>query len=164
MKKLIVSIALMAVAGGAFAQKSNVNRAYNKVKSENPNFFEARDLVNPALTHEDTKNWSKTWYTAGLAQYGIFDGEWKKKQLGQDFKPDVLYGSLAQCYDYFLKTAEVDQIPNEKGKVKPKYEKEVKDYLATCRNFFIDAGNYYLEQKISNRLRKHLRSTFNIPI
>lgn len=147
MKKLIASIALLVVTGGAFAQKSNVNRAYNKVKSESPNYGEAKGLIDPALTNEESKNWSKTWYTAGLIQYGLFDAEWTKKGMGQNFNPDVLYNSLMQCYEYFLKTDEVDNTPDEKGKVKPKYTKEVKDYLAFCRNFFIDAGNYYLSDK-----------------
>ena len=53
----------MTVSVMAFAQGKNVTKAENAMKAEN--FSEAVQLIEPATTHEKTKDKGRTWYVRG---------------------------------------------------------------------------------------------------
>ncbi len=143
MRKLIMTVALLAMVGGANAQKGNVTRAWAKANAESPDLKGAVNEITPALTNEETKGMSKTWYTAGFIMMKNYEKEYKSKALGTKFDADNLYNSITKEYEYFMKCYELDIIPDKKGKVKPKYAKDIRANLLMCRNSFIDAGNYY---------------------
>ena len=48
---------------------------------------------------------------------------------GQQPNEPVMYEALYGILPYFRKAYELDQLPNEKGKVKPKYTKRYQKYL-----------------------------------
>ena len=147
MRKLIMTVALLAMVGGANAQKGNVTRAWAKATAETPDLNGAVNEITPALTHDETKGLAKTWYTAGMIMMKNYEKEYKNKALKLNFDADNLYNSITKEYEYFMKCNEIDILPNEKGKVKPKYTKDIRTNLLMCRNSFIEGGNYYLEKK-----------------
>lgn len=147
MRKLIMTVALLAMVGGANAQKGNVTRAWAKANAEAPDLKGAVNEITPALTNDETKGLAKTWFYAGSIMMKIYESEYKNKALKLNFDAANLYNSITKEYEYFMKCHEIDILPNEKGKVKPKYSKDIRANLLMCRNSFIDAGNYYSEKK-----------------
>jgi len=147
MKKAILTLALCVVASGAFAQKKNVKEAYNIAKSKTPNFTEARALIKEAIANEETKNDPKTWFTAGCIEDEAFNAQKMKQMLGQKSNEDEMYTALMNELPFFLKCDTVDQMPDKKGRVKPKYTKKVKPILAANHKYYINGGAYYFDKK-----------------
>ena len=56
---------------------------------------------------------------------------------------EALYGILP----YFQKAYELDQLPNEKGKVKPKYTKDIKSILSANHVYLFNGGAYYFDKQ-----------------
>lgn len=130
MKKLVLSIFLMmAVSASLFAQKSNVSRAENLIKQEKPDFKAARDAIKPAFDDEKTKNDAKTFYVAGLIGYQENDMLIKSLMLGRTVDQGVKGKAILESYDYFLKAYDMDNTPNAKGRVRPKYSKKIVEYV-----------------------------------
>ena len=63
MKNLMMVALAMTVSVMAFAQGKNVTKAENAMKAEN--FSEAVQLIEPATTHEKTRDKGRTWYVRG---------------------------------------------------------------------------------------------------
>src|ERR1035441_8124868 len=64
MKRLALIIAIVCGSITTFAQPSNVVSAWNCYKHDE--LDKAKELIEPAILHEKTKTWSKTWYYRGL--------------------------------------------------------------------------------------------------
>ena len=58
-----------------------------------------------------------------------------------------MYEALGNVLPYFKKAYELDQLPNEKGKVKPKFTKDIKGILGANHLYYIHGGAYYFDQK-----------------
>ena len=54
---------------------------------------------------------------------------------------------MAKILPYFEKAYELDQQPNEKGKIKPKFTKDIKSILSANHVYYINGGAYYFDQK-----------------
>jgi tetratricopeptide (TPR) repeat protein len=147
MKKVLLTVALCVAATTAFGQKKAVNEAQSIAKGTSPNFNEARSLINGALTNSESKDDAKTWFVAGFIEDKVVDGERTKQMLGQQANEASMYEALGKILPYFLKANELDQLPNEKGKVKPKYEKDIKSILATDHMQYFNGGAYYFEKQ-----------------
>ena len=148
MKRVLLTVALCVAASSAsFAQKKAVSEAQSIAKSQNADFGEARSLIKGALENAETKNDAKTWYVAGFIEDQQFNAEKTKQILGQKPNEPVMYEALYSILPYFLKAYELDQLPNEKGKVKPKYSKDIKSILGTNRLDLFNGGAYYFDQK-----------------
>ena len=147
MKKVLLSAAILISAGSVFAQSKFVNKAFNEVKVENPNFDEARSLINQALENPETKDQAKTWYVAGFVENKIFEAERNKQFIGKQPDQVKMYEALVKTYDYYTKAFELDNMPNEKGKVKPKYSKDIQTTLRNNLNYLVNAGSYYYDSK-----------------
>lgn len=147
MKRILFTVALCLVASASFAQKKAVKEAQSIVKGTAPNFDEARTLIKGAMENPETKDMAETWYAAGFIEDQQFSNERTKQILGQQPNEQVMYTALGNTLPYFLKSYELDQKPNEKGKVKPKYTKKIKDILSTNHVYYINGGAYYFDQK-----------------
>ena len=55
MKRILWTVALCIAATGAFAQKKAVKEAQSIAKGSNPDFTEARTIINGALENPETK-------------------------------------------------------------------------------------------------------------
>ncbi|MDR1258086.1 MAG: tetratricopeptide repeat protein [Tannerellaceae bacterium] len=147
MKRVLLTIALCVAVSASFAQKKAVSEAQSIAKGNNANFNEARGLIKNALENNDTKNDPKTWYVAGFIEDQQFSAERMKQLLGQQPNEDVMYAALMNVLPFFEKTYELDQVPDAKGKVKPKYTKDIKGILGANHVYYINAGAYYFEAK-----------------
>lgn len=147
MKRLLLTVALCVAATASFAQKKAVNEAQSIAKGEKPDFGEARTLIKGALDNAETKDDAKTWYVAGFIEDQQFSNERTKQVIGQQPDEPVMYEALINVLPYFLKAYELDQQPNEKGKIKPKYTKDIKGILSANHVYYINGGAYYFDQK-----------------
>ncbi|MDR2384569.1 MAG: hypothetical protein LBD80_02735 [Tannerella sp.] len=147
MKKLFLTLGLCIAVSVAFGQKKAVAEALRLAKDAKPNFGEARTKIKAALANEETKNDPKTWYTAGQIESIVIDGEITKQVLGKQPDEATMYAALENLYPYFIKAYELDNLPNEKGKVKPKYTKDMKAILRADLPYYINGGIYFFEKQ-----------------
>lgn len=147
MKRLLLTVALCVAASASFAQKKAVNEAQSIAKGEKPDFGEARTLIKGALENPETKDDAKTWFVAGFIEDQQFSNERTKQVIGQQPDEPVMYDALINILPYFKKAYELDQLPNEKGKIKPKYTKDIKGILGANHVYYINGGAYYFDQK-----------------
>ena len=147
MKRVLLTVALCVAASASFAQKKVVNEAQSIAKGSNADFGEARTLIKGALENPETKDDAKTWYVAGFIEDQQFNAERAKQILGQQPNEPVMYESLYGILPYFQKAYELDQLPNEKGKVKPKYTKDIKSILSANHVYLFNGGAYYFDKQ-----------------
>ncbi len=147
MKRVLFTVALCIAASACFAQKKAVKEAESIAKGANPDFTEARTLIKGALENPETKDQAQTWYVAGFVEDQQFNIEKTKQMLGQQPNEPVMYEALSNLWPYFEKSYELDQQPNEKGKIKPKYTKKIKGIVSADHVFYINGGAYYFDQK-----------------
>ena len=147
MKRVLLTVALCVAASASFAQKKVVNEAQSIAKGSNADFGEARTLIKGALENPETKDDAKTWYVAGFIEDQQFNAERAKQILGQQPKEPVMYEALYGILPYFQKAYELDQLPNEKGKVKPKYTKDIKSILSANHVYLFNGGAYYFDKQ-----------------
>ncbi len=150
MKKLILSLFLVISFTFSFAQKANVSKAKNKALMESPDFTSAREAIKLAFEDSTTRNDANTFYVAGLIGYKENDALYQKSLLGMPFDADIKGQAILESYSYFKKAIELDQLPDAKGKVKPKFSKDIKskfkEYYNTQQNL-IAYGAYLFEKK-----------------
>lgn len=147
MKRVLLTVALCVAASASFAQKKVVNEAQSIAKGSNADFGEARTLIKGALEKPETKDDAKTWYVAGFIEDQQFNAERAKQILGQQPNEPVMYEALYGILPYFQKAYELDQLPNEKGKVKPKYTKDIKSILSANHVYLFNGGAYYFDKQ-----------------
>lgn len=147
MKQVLMTIGFCLMATTVFAQKKAVTEAERIAKDSKPDFNEARTLIKGALENPETKDDAKTWYVAGQIEDTQFSSESTKQILGQQPNEPVMYEALANILPFFKKAYELDQLPNEKGKVKPKYTKHIKGTLNANHIYYLNGGAYYFDQK-----------------
>ena len=147
MKRVLLTVALCVAASASFAQKKVVNEAQSIAKGSNADFGEARTLIKGALENPETKDDAKTWYVAGFIEDQQCNTERAKQILGQQPNEPVMYEALYGILPYFQKAYELDQLPNEKGKVKPKYTKDIKSILSANHVYLFNGGAYYFDKQ-----------------
>lgn len=130
-----------------FRTEKVVNEAQSIAKGSNADFGEARTLIKGALENPETKDDAKTWYVAGFIEDQQFNAERAKQILGQQPNEPVMYEALYGILPYFQKAYELDQLPNEKGKVKPKYTKDIKSILSANHVYLFNGGAYYFDKQ-----------------
>ena len=166
MKQVLLIIGLCLATTVVFAQKAAVSGAEKMAKDQKSNINEARNLIKGAMSHVDTKDDPKTWYVAGLVEDAQFNRENTKQMLGQQADEPTMYQALENALPLFLKAYELDQRPNAKGKIAPKYTKNIKGVLSANHVYYINGGSYYLDetnyQKAYDFFEKYLEIA-NIP-
>ncbi len=142
MKKMTLFILGLALSLGATAQTQVVKDAEDAMKKGEP-FATVEKIITPALTNPETAQQAKTWYVPGAAAFKQYDKMLGMKQFKQlktakdSIEMDLL---LIPAYNYFVKALPLDSLPNEKGKVKPKYSKDIYGTLAGHYGDFTSAG------------------------
>lgn len=151
MKKLLLSISLMIGASVAlFAQKANVSQAESLTLQEKPDFNAAREAIKSAFNDDKTKNDPKTYLVAGMIGYTENDSYNKLMMLNKQVDPLKKGQAIMESYNYLLKAYELDQTPNAKGKVKPKFTKKIKDSIKdyyTAQYNLIAYGAHLFDKK-----------------
>ncbi len=143
MRRIVFTVAMLAMALCGFAQKKNVSGAENIViydPTESSLKGEAVPKIEAAMKDPTTAKQAKTYYVAGQVYYKLFEEEEKRKMLKQPFDQKAKQDYLVKAVDAFAKAAELDELPDEKGKVKPKYTKDLKKFLTTYPEYLINEG------------------------
>ncbi|MDR1720021.1 MAG: tetratricopeptide repeat protein [Dysgonamonadaceae bacterium] len=148
MKKIVFTFALcLAVGLSSFGQKKAVKSAENEIKSDKPNLADARTSIKGAMSDPETKDDAKTYYVAGMIENKQFDQERTKELLGQQPNEETMYQSLLAIIPYFTQADKLDQLPDAKGKVKPKYRKDIKSIINANRPYYINGGAFYFDKR-----------------
>ena len=147
MKRLVFTLAMSLIVCVSFGQKKAVSSAKNEIKGGAPNFEEARKLIKEAQVNQETEAQAETWFVAGQIENKQLDTENMKEILGQDPNRTIMYTALSNIYPYFEKAYELDQLPDEKGKVKPKFTKDIRSLMKANRVHYFNAGVYYYDNK-----------------
>ena len=146
MKKVFFSLAMLLVAGMAFAQVKNVKEAKAIANEMNPDFAKAEGLINAALVDPETKDDAETWNVAGLIQKKRSEKEMEKAYLRKPYDTVQVYKSALEMCKFFIKCDELAQQPNEKCKIKNKYRKPNGSAILAERGNLINGGIYYYNQ------------------
>ena len=127
MKKLIVSLLLVASVAAMYAQQRNVNRARNIARSENPNFAAARELIAPALQDESTKNLANTWFIAGEIGHRENQRLEAMRYLNPAAFDQGRQGQVVmESLNYFIVADSLDQLPDDRGRVRPRHRRDIR--------------------------------------
>ena len=92
MKKYSVAAAMIALSMGSFAQKANL-KATDNALYEPMDLVEARNSIEPAMTHPETQNLAKTFVLAGKTFFLSYEDQNKAGMKG-----------TAEIKDYLLKS------------------------------------------------------------
>ena len=138
MKKIFLIAALAIVGTAAFAQKKNVKIAEIATwDTETPNFTEARQCIQQAMTDPTTANQAKTYQVAGLVEIAYF--KFNSGSLNDD-----VYTALKNAYPYLLKAVALESVPDEKGKVSNKLTKVIAKELETVQEYYYYGGGHFI--------------------
>ncbi len=139
MRKITILGAFVLAAFAANAQQNVVKDAERALK-EDKSAKEVADIIKPAMTDPTTSQQAQTWFIPGKAAYKQYDDLLGKKAFGKlPEGGEVLMGNLLlDGYKYFITALPFDSLPNEKGKVKPKYSKEIH---STVSGHYTDYNN-----------------------
>lgn len=138
MKKISLISAGLLAAMSLSAQTAVVKEVEGLVKSKQ--YANALQAIQPALTNPETANTAAPWYLAGKASVGIWD---EYSILANNASPEQQKAAgkaLVDAYNYFVKALPLDSLPNEKGKIKPKYSKEIKKTIGENYKQYMNAG------------------------
>lgn len=138
MKKLMTIALCFAAIGSMSAQKATVDAAK---KAAGKNLEEARSLINQAKANPETANDVNTYYIAGKIEFDAFDKDYSASMINPAAADALAMGQeLLNGYENFVKALPLDQLPNEKGQVKPKYTKDILNKIAGHANDYFKAG------------------------
>lgn len=143
MKRVLFSMVLLLAAGFTFAQEKSVKEAKSIANEVKPNFAQAEQLINSALTNAETKDNAETWDVAGFIQKRINEKEMENAYLRKPYDTLKVYNSALNMCKYYFKCDELAQIPNEKGKIKNKYRKSNSAAILSARPNLINGGIQY---------------------
>ena len=125
MKKLsVLGICLLAGLTAA-AQNSLVKEVERELKSAPDQYPQKLEKLKPAFTHEESAATPYVWFVAGKGGMEYYDNQDVLKKMGKTVDDKVVGASLMNSFDYLIKALPLDSIPNEKGKIKPKYSKDI---------------------------------------
>lgn len=139
-KLLIGALALLLAAPAAFAQEKLVKEVERMAKKDDVNVAEARQFLAPALTNPETKDAARTWWVAGLVEEQEVKRGYLAMSLGKEVNQETFYKAVNDMTSYYMKADSLDRLPNEKGKVKQKYDKKISESLGTYYGFLVNGG------------------------
>lgn len=149
MNRFLTLALCMAAIGTASAQKANVDQAA-KLSGKTDQLNQARNLIKQAMENPETQNDARTYYVAGKIEFDAFDNATKAKMINPNdasAQGTAMADELLQGYKYFLKALPLDSLPDEKGKIKPKFSKDMIGKIGGHANDFFSAGADYFNNK-----------------
>lgn len=137
MKKLLMAALMFLATSAAFAGSSDALKAILKASS----YTEAEQLINSSLD-QMTDNAEKAQAYNHVVELALnkFNTESQKKEKADE---KGMYDALAEAFKAANECYKYDQLPNAKGKVKPKYSDALGVKLYSLRPMLINAGGFY---------------------
>ena len=145
-------MAMMAAVSMTVSAQEDVVKNAKKLLDKG-NVEEAIQAVQPALTAGSNEEKAAAWNVLCQAQYKKFsDIQAKKleaqvKQQEANIDEGAMNAAAVAALEAALKCDEFDILPNEKGKVKPKFRGENQKIFQNARLNAINAGQYLYNQK-----------------
>ena len=161
MKRLLSTALLCMLVSMTFAQKKAVKDA--KKLMEQDKLTEAREMIKPALTNPETANDPETWKLAGDIEDRAFKNETRKQASGEKPNEDVLYSSLFNTWDIYLKADELSQIPDRKGKIDEKMRRNIALIMRTGHIYYINGGVFYNTKREYGKAADFFERYWNMP-
>jgi tetratricopeptide (TPR) repeat protein len=151
MKKIVfMLIGLLLVVGTVSAQKRNVSRAKLKFTAEPQDLQGAKAAILPALEDTTTNRLASTWYLAGDILTTLYF-----KTTNKD-DGETLANLAYTGFNAFLKTDSLDQLPDKKGRIKPKYRNKVLENVKKYKTTFVERGMFFVKKKDNQKALKYL--------
>jgi len=163
MKKLSLTIVLCLTIAVAFGQKRAISDAKKEIGNTNPNFEDARNLIKGAKENPETMDNPETWYVAGLVENKQFDMERALEIFGKTPNETKMYTGLKNIMPNFIVADSLDMLPDAKGKVKPKYRKDMKAIMSANKLYYINGGAYFYDNKDYQTAYELFRQYVDIP-
>ena len=160
-KILFLTMIAVFSAGSIFAQKSVLKDA--KRALDRNELKEALTLIQQAAAHPETANNPETWKVMGDIGNKAFDNERTNAMLGKQSNDKVMYDGLYDSYFPYLKADSLGELPDEKGKVKNKFRKDIASILRANHPFYINGGVYYNDQKDYKKATDFFQIYWDIP-
>ena len=125
-KHLVLALGLLAGTLALPAQMQVLKDAERAMK-DGVSPDEVVSIITPAFTNPETEKLAKTYYIPGKAMFDAYDQLYGFKQFGKlpEGGDMMMSVSLVSGYGFYMQALPLDSLPNEKGKVKPKYSKEI---------------------------------------
>ena len=142
-KKLFFGLCVAAATVTGTAQVNAVKEAERAAKDGN--YKAAMELLQPAFTNEETANDAKTWFVAGKAGFDFYDNQYALKSIGKEADAKAMGAALINSYGYLTKALPLDSLPTEKGKIKPRFSKEIVKLIQSHYNDFNNAAIFMWE-------------------
>lgn len=104
-------------------------------------------LITPAFSNPETKEMAQTYYIPGKAMFNEFDELFTKKQFNAlpENGAIIMADDLLGGYGFFMQALALDSVPDNKGKIKTKYSKEIVNTLGGHYGDFHEAALAYWE-------------------
>jgi tetratricopeptide (TPR) repeat protein len=134
MKKIKLLLAISVVAGTLSAQNPKVNNAFNYLRKGN--LSKAKDAIDEASEHQDTKDAAKTWFYKGNIYLAISASE-DPEVSGLDT------AALEKSYEYYQKSITIDkEISNDMLNISNPF-----DGIKMVANIWFIKGRKYFDEK-----------------
>ena len=163
MRKVVFSVVLLLAASFTFAQEKAVKEAKKIANAVNPDFAQAEELINGALTNPETKDMAETWNVAGFIQKRRSEKEMESAYLRKPYDTLQVYKSALDMCKYYLKCDELAQIPNEKGKIKNKYRKNNAMAIKGERGNLINGGIQFFNEDKNKEALEYFGMYVSLP-
>lgn len=151
MKKIVLMlIGLLLVVGTVSAQKRNVSRAKLKFTAEPQDLQGAKAAILPALEDSTTNRLANTWFLAGDILTNIYF-----KTTNRD-NGEMLSSTAFTAFNAFLKADSLDQLPDKKGRIKPKLRAKVLENVKKYKTTFIESGMFFVKKKNNQKALEYL--------
>ncbi len=165
MKKIAITVFALTLSMCGFAQKKLVRTAEGYLYEQPINFDKAVQDIETAMKDPSSSNMAYTYDVAGQIYTKLYDTELAKRDAKMQFDQDLMSKNLVKAIDAYLKCAELDQLPDEKGKVKQKYTKNaIKTVTTYATNLVVEGqaeqGNNKIEEAF-NLYQKYLSLASN---
>ena len=151
MKKILTLALMAAAATTTFAQDATVKEA--KKLFGKGDFDAAAQTLAPALTSAETTDKAAAWNLQSEIMYGKYTAIQTKQMENQVKKIDEATDTLGMhqaavaAWEAVLKCDELDQLPDEKGKVKIKYRTPAQTKYKNFGVSLVQAGQYFYQKK-----------------
>lgn len=119
MKKIFLSLAVVLTATIGWAQDSQIYKAQEQL--DEGRLKEAQATMAEVLANPKTKKLAYAYNVAGQAELRLLNEQIEKYSAQQPLDTVAFINSLDKAVEYLLKSYEIDNTPDAKGKTKPKF-------------------------------------------
>lgn len=149
MKKHLATAAALLVGVLAVPAQTQILKDAERAMKDGKTPAEVVAIITPAFSNPETQGLAQTYYIPGKAMFEEYDALYGLKQFGKLPEGGALTmaNDLLGAYGFYMQALPLDSVPNAKGKVKPKYSKEILSTLAGHATDYHEAALTYWENK-----------------